>query len=405
MAVFTWKGGTPEVKQIETFTLNDDFNDSETSVTMTMTDENGGTETESITPSGVDETVIASAWLVALQGSVKTLFVAVDWTSATNVVTGTAKIAGVPFLAASSITGGAGTRTDSVTTASAGPSDVGLAANYVEAAAPSSGATNIINVMPHPIDEVSYPMLYSLDQSGVDVRDFIVGSAFDADIGQTANGYYLKIDVNQTSAQVVFKGRGNACWLQGTIKSVYVVGGINSKDMLQLKGSVTSLYINGSAVQGKITMADSATLTNVYQIDAPGANLKIGASVTGPALVHMNSGNVVMESVLANSGVVTVNGGIFNAELATWTNNSQIINQDGGLINFNAAGIIPQLNLYSGEWSGANNKTPGVTVSATEQWGGILNVLGNVTLTAEVVRRGGVQVGVSGTSIGWSGTA
>jgi hypothetical protein len=55
MATKAWVGGATAVAQIETFTLNDDWDDSETALTMTMTAEDGSTQTESVTPSGVDE--------------------------------------------------------------------------------------------------------------------------------------------------------------------------------------------------------------------------------------------------------------------------------------------------------------------------------------------------------------
>ena len=55
MANFVWVGGTSGVAEVNTYTLNNDFNDSETDITVTLTDEGGGTQTVSITPSGTDE--------------------------------------------------------------------------------------------------------------------------------------------------------------------------------------------------------------------------------------------------------------------------------------------------------------------------------------------------------------
>ena len=131
MATTTWIGGATPVAQVETFTLNNDFNDSETALTITMTAEDGSTtQTVSIDPSGTDESTIAAALQAELEASTQSLFTPVRWEVASNVITGTAKNAGVPFYAASSVTGGAGSTTDNISNASAGPNDWNTTANW-----------------------------------------------------------------------------------------------------------------------------------------------------------------------------------------------------------------------------------------------------------------------------------
>lgn len=402
MATVVWKGGATAVTQVETFTLNNDFDDSETLVRMTMTDEAGDTATVDITPDGVDETVIASLWLTALQNSSNVLFAAVTWTSSLGVVTGTAKIAGVPFYAVSAVTG-TGTSTDSITTASAGPFDMETVANYVDGALAVDGDN--LYILSHPINERSYSILYGLDQSAVQVADFNVGESFEGDIGQTNNKYYLRIDPNPAAGtgKFVFNGRGNACWIDGAIDTCFVLGGINSKDMLQLKGTITVLYIQGSKVQGRITIADSASLPKAYMFDAPGAYLKIGTSVSDLTDLDMNSGKVLLETTPAASANINVNGGVLDTEIATWANNP-VINQRGGRINFNAAGIIATINMFAGDFSFANNKigltsagNPGPTISTLEQWSGnvdAINALDSIVIS-DYIRHGGTLIGAA----------
>ena len=53
MATVVWQGGTTAVTQRETFALQNDFNNSETELKMTMTAEDGSTtQTVTIDPSG-----------------------------------------------------------------------------------------------------------------------------------------------------------------------------------------------------------------------------------------------------------------------------------------------------------------------------------------------------------------
>ena len=67
MAAIYWDpSDTTEVAQVETFTLNNDFNDSETAVAITITKEDGSTTAVSITPSGTDESAIAATLQAAL---------------------------------------------------------------------------------------------------------------------------------------------------------------------------------------------------------------------------------------------------------------------------------------------------------------------------------------------------
>ena len=391
MATTLWQGGTTAVAQVETFTLNNDFNDSETALTMTLTAEDGTTtQTVSIDPSGTDESTIAAAWETALGNSTETLFTPVTWSVSTNVVTGTAKIAGKPFYAASSVTGGAGTVTDSISTASAGPYDYNTTANFSGAAVPSSN--DIVFVVPHPTDKKSYDIKYGLDQNAVDLSEFRVTETYDGNIGDSVNEYYLRTGVSGTNALTVLNGKGGALWLKGKMDSCYVLRAINSKDAVHLSLDIDDLYILGPNVQGTVTVAASTALDNTHIHDCPGAIVNIKTGVTSFDLLEMDSGTVKLESDPADSANVNVNGGILDIDTVTYTSNSTLTVRKGGAVNFNTGGVLTTLNVRGGRFSFDKNRSSGITVTTPTQWGGLISArsgLSNITWSNNVTQHGG----------------
>lgn len=403
-ANITWQGGATAVTQIERFALQNDFNDSETALIMTMTDENGGTETATIDPSGTDESAIAALWLTALQAKTTDLFTAVAWTVSGATVTGTARISGIPFYAASSVTGGAGSVNDSESTASAGPNDVNTAANYVGGS--KFGADDKVRVLPHPTNDLSYAMLYGLDQSALDIQSLNVGETFDKDIGQTANSFYLMVDVSNITTdadpRVIFNGRGGACWISGTLDNVYIIGGINSQHMLHTKGTVPNTFVNGSAVQGTLTM-ESGAMDNLYIEDSPGLTFRVKSAVSSFDLLEMNSGTGEYEDDPADGCNFNVNGGQLTISTTDWSasgGTDKFVNVRGGLVLFNSGGVLDDLVLYAGEFSTSQNQSGALAITDHIMYGGILNVksgLNNVTFanasSRTITKHGGLVIG------------
>ena len=402
MATTLWQGGTTAVAQIETFALQNDFNNSETALTMTVTAEDGSTtQTVAIDPSGTDESAIAALWKTALDDSTQTLFTPITWTVSTATVTGTAKIAGVPFYAASSVTGGAGTVTDTVTTASAGPFDYNTTANWSGSAVPSSN--DIVFVLPHPTDEKSYDIKYGLDQNAVDLGEFHVGETYDGSIGDSVNSYFLRTGVSGTGAKTILNGRGEALWLKGKMDSVWIRRAINSKDAVHLSLDIDDLYILGPNVQGTITIANSTVLDNIHLQGAPGATLIVGTSVTSFDILEMDSGTVKFQSDPDAGAAINVNGGelTFTVDWTTGAGSKTIEVQKDGTVIFNAGGELEQLNVRGGLFSLDTNFSAALTIAASEQWGGIIAAesgLSNLTWTAATIQHGGEANGDVSTS-------
>ena len=362
MAYTAWKGGATAVAQVSTITLNNDTDDAETDLTVTLTAENGSTQQESITPSGTDETVIAAALQAELAASTQTLFAAVTWTQATNVVTGTAKTAGVPFYFSSAYTGGTGTTTDATGTASAGPNDWNTTGNWTGGAVPSSG--DDVTITWNLTDEKAYSILYGLDQSSVDLKSLAVDRSFKrASIGQVSNGYYLQIDVANTGSsnvpKVHIEATGSGVWLDGTMTTVHVVESARTNNAVNLAGDIDDLYVYGADVLGWINVKASTTIDNVHVFDANGSTVKLHDSLSSFDTIEANSGRIENETALTT---------------ATVMGSAQLIHYSGAVANYYVYGgkvihlggnITGALEIRGGEFEMGNTSGSEITVTPT----------------------------------------
>jgi hypothetical protein len=394
MATKAWVGGATAVAQIETFTLNDDWDDSETALTMTMTAEDGSTQTESVTPSGVDESVIAALWQAALSTSTQSLFTAVTWTVTTNVVTGTAKVAGVPFYAASSVTGGGGkgTVTDSESTSSVGPNDFNSGLNWTTSGVPAS-ADEV------HITDGTYDILYGLDQSAKDFNSLRIGPEFTGSIGNSANGYYLKCDVsNVGSSNVPFtriNSRAKAIWLEGVHDATHVIAGPNVPNMLRLNGTISSLRILGSGANGTITVADSARISDLKMINAGGVRVNVGESVVATGTWTINGGRFYTKSNVPTVNLINGDFTVDGADSST-SNTATTLNIYGGRMKYLAGGTVTTATVYGGSLEVGANIGASLTFTNTiNVWGGTYSEVGGIgnivygSTTEKIINHGG----------------
>lgn len=379
------------VAQVSTFTLNNDFNDSETDITITMTNEVGGTQTESITPTGTDESTIATALRAQLNGSTQSLFTAINWTVSTTVVTGTAKTSGVPFIAASAVTGGAGTITDATGTANVGPNDWNTATIWDGGSKPANDAHVVIN-------SGSRDLKYGLNQSAVNLKSLRIGKQFRGIIGDKVNKFYLQIDVSATGGAntplVSIRTGGVSVWLDGTMTSVNILGCSVDEDAIQLKGDIDNLRISGGDVKGTITAADAMVLDNVYVNGAPGCKLLLGESITSGDLIEMDSGEVLAESAFVT---LNVSGGRLR-HLAGAVTTCNL--RGNGRVEYAGSGTLTTLNLFDGFFDLASSEAKTVTITnAVEIYAGVLDergALANVVYSGNVNLHGGEARGCSG---------
>jgi len=369
MAVIKWNGGASTTAQVSTMTLNNDFNESETDITVTMTAEDGSTtQTVSITPSGTDESVIATSLQAALAASTQTLFAAVTWTVATTVVTGTAKVAGVPFYFGSAVTGGAGTITDATGTANSGPNDWNTGGNWGGGSKPSGSDDVLINGS-------TYAILYGLDQSALSFDSVRIGPTMKADVGDVSGGYMLACDattltIETTSGKVLFSGDTTDTTITATQTSTNAV---------RLSGAHNALVVTGPQVNGTVdltTGASSSTIT--WTMTGRAAKLTASSGVTcttmrfGMGTADWRGGNITNLDLFGGVFIQRGSGALTTADVF------------GGTYDHRASGTIASVQVLGGLMTLANSEVSAVTFTNTSVVAGTLDLrsgLDNVTFS------------------------
>jgi hypothetical protein len=131
----------------------------------------------SISGSGTGVNNTASELATALNASTHPYFEAVTWSAAADLVTGVANVAGCPFVATSSVTGGAGTiGAVSTGTVSAGPNHWDTAANWSTGAVPVNGDEAILK-------DSAVNILWGLDQSAVTLDRLTIYQSYTGKLG------------------------------------------------------------------------------------------------------------------------------------------------------------------------------------------------------------------------------
>lgn len=163
-------GTAVAVAQVDTIQITAD--DVATTYEVTI-----GDDTVSVLGSGTSVDDTATALQVALAASLLPYFKAVTWTVLTDTITATATVPGVPFVAASSVVGGAGTiGVVTSVTLSSGPNHIDDPTNFSDGSIPATGDTLIIK-------DTAVNILWGLDQNGVDLAELVIEQSFTGVIG------------------------------------------------------------------------------------------------------------------------------------------------------------------------------------------------------------------------------
>lgn len=377
MAVTKWNGGASTTAQVSTMTLNNNFNDSETDITVTLTAEDASTtQTVSITPAGTDESVIAAALQAALAASTQSLFAAVTWSVLTTVVTGTAKIAGVPFYFGSAVTGGTGTITDATGTANSGPNDWNTAGNWSGGSVPISADDVLANGS-------TYSILFGLNQSAVALSSLRIGPTMLGTVGDTANGYELTIDA---TSLLIEAGR-SAVRVHGDTTDTIITQTAPGDDAVVLGGAHSTLVIAGPLVVGGVRLkASSSSSTLTFNNTASSARLVAGASTTatnlrfGSGSAEWSGGNITNLDLFAGTFIQKGTGAQTTVEVF------------GGTYDCRSSGTIASLAIVGGVVTFVNSEVASVTITNANLTLGTLDLrsgLNNVTLSNNVIVKAG----------------
>jgi len=367
MAKKYWIGGAAAVAQVVTIQIT--VNDAATTYTVTI---GGLAVSVAGNAGGVNST--ASDLQAALAASTDPRFTAVTWTVATDTVTGTAAVAGVPFVAASSVSGGTGTiGAVTTTTASAGPSDWSTAGNWSDAAVPAS--TDDVT-----LSDTADNIVYGLAQSSVTLARLTIEKSYTGKLGLRPGEFATSAD----GATVVTTAR--------EYRDQYLHIGA---DLIEVGANVGPTSQIGSA-RVKIHQAKAgASTTEVIDTASAGespapAVLLLASNAAADVVVRSASGGVGLAmgepTETATFGAISVNdvsGGsrVFVGDGATIGSWSQI----GGAHTLNAAATVPSVTLDGGTLTTEGDYTiTALTVNAGTVNANHIKTGGNAITTATI---------------------
>ena len=389
MATTNWIGGTTAVAQITTGTVAATWAADDT-ITTTLTDEGGGTQSVSTTTtSSTISTGVIDPHIIDLNNSTASLFEVVTWDKlGSTEVRGTADVAGVPFhMDGSVVVANNGTYlSHDDDTANAGPNDVNTAANWTNgsgnAGTVPTGTGDIVRILSHPSDidvngqPISYDIKYSLrdvtpandaPSRGTSMTEFRLTQGYRGIIGNPEKAYYWDFAVSQgAGAKTIIESNSPSIWLKGAHTLVQILRLPQGENALRMTtGTIATINVIGSAVRGKIRIANRITTMTV--VDASNnivlddeSNAITTLNVKGGGLIEIDRGVATAE--LSNVTIVVTG----ERPWATKTSNR------GATIFYNGTGQINLLHNYSGTFDFRQNSTFGVTVENSEIWSGLI---------------------------------
>lgn len=347
MGTNRWRGDAPAVAQVNTLTPG--------SVTI------GNTFTATINSKSVTYTAAAATvadvvtgLTAALQTSTIPEFQEVTWAAGSGIITGTASTPGKPFTQTSSAATGTGTPgatlTTGTTTASSGPNDWSIVANWSLGTVPVTGDDVYF-------DKSAQNCWYGLNQVGVTLNSLTISGSFTGQLGlplwtgtyQQYRGTYLQIGATTIT---IGAGQGQGSGLirinTGAIQTALSVqGSANSAETgaypVQWYGTHASNTVQVTRGQLGISVGPSETATV--------ATLQVGyqSNQTGDATVFCGAGTT-LTTISKSGGSLTLNSGattitqtagsmtVTTGNVTTWTVN-------GGTANYNGTGTITTLNV------------------------------------------------------------
>lgn len=190
MSTIHWVGAGIAVAEIATIQIL--TFDASTTYKVTI----GGVEVSVLGITDVNGT--AAALQAALSASSHPYFAAtvIVWTVTTDTITGTAVVAGPPFEAVTSVTGGTGTiGAFTVTTARQGPNDWETPANWDAGAVPVASDDVVLA-------NSSDNILWGIDQNAIAINSLRILKTFTGKVGLNLNAFALSSDGNTTNTSV-----------------------------------------------------------------------------------------------------------------------------------------------------------------------------------------------------------
>lgn len=362
-----WLGTADAVAQVSTGSIDSvDGTPADNTFTVTI----GGVAISVVGTTDVNTT--ATALRAALNASTHPYFAAVTWSGSGGNIIGTAKYAGVPFVAALTETGtGSGAVTDfAATTANAGPNDLSTAANYSGGALPTNGDTLII-------ENCKAPILWNLDAlAAVTLAKLWVRRTFTGLIGLRGYEFLKQLTTNYGEVFDATKADYRAEYL---------------------KVGATACVVEGNSGRIKLDQSNVQTAWLVTE----GLGITADAGLPAIRLLGTNASNTL-----------TVEGGVVGVAVGTGSEVSTIATSYiyGGSVKFSAAATLTTIHAGGGTVE-INNAAGTVynygatihidaasgTITAIYQFNGETVLTGAPTITALLIENGIVRANQGGT--------
>ena len=366
-----WTGAAAAVAQVDALTPGGTIEADDVFI-VTVTDPDTGREASvSAVAGGTTVADVCDAVVAAMQASPDPLFRAVTASDQTTHVLATAVVAGVPFTCTVETTETGGGPPDDQTfvrtavTASAGPNDYNVAANW------SSGH------VPEAAENVEVPagtpaILYGLNQSAIAIGTFTrhIGAA--NPIGRDADGVLRYLRLKPTSATI--RGRGPLVAVD--VGAEAITPYIEHTGEPEY-GRAYAVYLRGTALTGVQVETgyvgictwpgDTGAVTSVIGVAAGHVGVGPGLTVAGVTLTQI--GGVVH----SRAGIPTVNTfgaqTVYRQQAGNWTTLNAYF---GATVHANAGGTYATTKLHSGAALRKTENTVPIVLTNTEIGAGCL---------------------------------
>ncbi len=408
MATLYWLGNAPAVAQVSTVQVT--AFDAATTYTVTI----GDVDVSVVGNTSVNQTATdLHAALIAETHKYFLEATTITWTVATDTVTATAFVLGVPFVAASSVSGGTGTiGAVTTSTASSGPADWSTGANWYVP------ATATIGTIPASTDTViiennANNIAYGVDQNAIALNFLRIDQSYTGKIGldrtvftTTADGattdstkteyrdHYLKIGSEFTDIGQV-NGPGTATGSQ-RIK-------INNVDASASTTTVHNTKSTGEGINPAVMLLNTNASSTLQVKKAPGG---VGVAVDEPGETTTFA-TITIADETASARLFTGDG----LTLTTWVQNGgncslktvangtvTTMTVNGGTLTTVGDFTVTTLNVNGGTANMNHERIGGVAVTTANLNAGTTNTRGSSTARTWTTVNLGVDASFSGDS-------
>tara|TARA_Y100000114_G_C11760316_1_gene329179 strand:- start:623 stop:1876 length:1254 start_codon:yes stop_codon:yes gene_type:complete len=314
-----WIGEATAVAQVDTIRVTNSV--AADVITITLEAEDGSTQAVTHTVADTSNNTTAAGLQSALDSSSLSLFQKINFTVATDTVTATAAVAGIPFRLTATDDGST-TMVKTTATGSTGPNDFNSAGNWSRGTAPT--ADDILY-----FTSGSSSVLYGLDQNGISLDQMIVGPGYTGNIGTDTAALRINADAGGEKGMTL-GGSGFYYNISGDIENVTVTQNLGT---LKLGTKIKNTNLTGINVGGTIEL-DCRTADN-------GGNV-LRMSNVGPAcVVEIPSTAVQQASIFMDSGRVNMKASGPNGSQALVTGTGYLCCKESGKINGTGTAHLP----------------------------------------------------------------